>query len=148
MFTHRFVSGLRALRRRFCCRGRRGIRARSACGLSLRVQASSGRRQQNPKYECLHKTHISLIPVQGFPAGFAVPVEAPASLGLVKNVVAVNTPETVVPGRTAYLAPWAFAGSAKIRSPTLMMRDSRLNRAKKSRILKYGPSACTSKGIS
>src|SRR6202166_4574389 len=120
------------------------------CRARLRVQAGSGCCQRNPEYESLHKTHISLIPVQGFPAGFAGPVVAPASLGLVKNVVAVKTPETVVPGRTGYFAPLLLllARSANTRSPTLIMRDSRLKRPKKSRMLKYGPSACTSNAIS
>ena len=83
--------------------------------------------------------HISLIPVQGFPAGFAGPAAAvPASLGLVKNVVAVKTPETVVPGRTGYFAPLlpALDGSANTKSPTFMIRDNLLNRPKKSKILK------------
>ena len=74
---------------------------------------------------------------------------APESAGLVKNVVAVNTAATVVPGRTGYFAPLLVeSGSVKVRSPTLMIRESRLNRPKKSRILNYGPSAATSKGIS
>jgi len=70
------------------------------------------------------------------------------SAGLVKNVVAVKIPETVVPGRVGYLVPFGFSGSSNVRSPTLMIRDKRPSLPKKSRRLKYGPSACTSNGIS
>ena len=65
--------------------------------------------------------------------GFAPEVAevAPASAGLVKKVVAVKMPETVVPGRIGYLVPLLLSGSAKSKSPTLMILDSRPNRPKK-----------------
>ena len=79
---------------------------------------------------------------------FAPPAPAFASAGFVKNVVTVKTPLTVVPGRIAYLAPLLDVASSNCKSPTLMMRDNRLSREKKSSMLKYGPSACASNGIS
>jgi len=62
------------------------------------------------------------------------------SAGLVKKVVAVKIADTVVPGRSGYLAPVALSGSSNFKSPTLMIRDNRLMRVKKSSKLKYGPS--------
>src|SRR5690242_13227111 len=98
--------------------------------------------------------HSSLIPAQGFPGALAALAPAagagaaPESAGLVKNVVAVKIPETVVPGRTGYFVPLALSGASNDRSPTLIIRDRRPSRPKKSKTLKYGPSACISNGIS
>jgi len=73
--------------------------------------------------------HISLIPVQGFP-----PVSPDLLLhhrlhsALVKNVVAVKTPETVVPGRTGYFAPLVTATrrSAKYQVATVDAYETNL----------------------
>jgi len=42
--------------------------------------------------------------------------------------------DTVVPGRIGYLAPLLADGSANVRSPTLIMRDNRLNLPKSPRM--------------
>src|ERR1700751_3781463 len=112
---------------------RRGLR-RSLCprrGCSLCTQAEPAGCQHYSDYQCYRSTHGSLIPAHGFFTGgvgpFPPPAPRAASAGFVKNVVTVNTPATVSPGRIGYLVPftcWAF-GSANSRSPTLMIRDNR-----------------------
>src|SRR6266852_1321660 len=117
--------------------------------MSLRVQSAGGCRQHNPQFEILTKGNNSHIPVKGFLAGCPAPAAgAPKSLGLVKNVVAVKIPVTVVPGRIGYFVPLEVDGSAKDKSPTLIIRDKWPSLPKKSRMLKYGPPACSSNGIS
>jgi hypothetical protein len=76
------------------------------------------------------------------PAGVVV------SGALLKKVVTVQVPETVVPGRMGYLDFDASARLEKDMSPTLMIRDSRLSRVKKSSMLKYGPSTLIVNGSS
>ena len=70
------------------------------------------------------------------------------SAGWLKNVVTVQDPVTVVPGRTGNLALDGSERPVNVRSPTLIIRDRRLNRAKKSSMLKYGPSTVIENGSS
>jgi hypothetical protein len=75
---------------------------------------------------------------------------AEASAAFVKNVVIVNVPVTEAPG-----AVWNLTGCCVpplnpdiFKSPTLIIRERRPSRAKKSSTEKYGPSASISNGIS
>jgi hypothetical protein len=71
-----------------------------------------------------------------------------ASIGLLKKVVTVHVPVTVVPGRAGYLALDGSERPVNVRSPTLMIRERRLRREKKSSMLKNGPSTEIEKGNS
>src|SRR5579872_1540350 len=77
------------------------------------------------------------------PAGAGV-----ESIGLLKKVVTVHLPSTVVPGRTGYLDLVGSGRPVNVRSPTLMIRERRLSREKKSSMLKYGPSTLIWNGSS
>src|ERR1700722_6635957 len=91
---------------------------------------------------------VSRLDSAYFLAGWFLPAGDAMSGALLKNVVTVQLPETVVPGRIGY---FDLVGSARLendRSPTLMIRDSLLSRAKKSSMLKYGPSTLIPKGNS
>ena len=62
--------------------------------------------------------------------------EAAVLSGFVKNVTTVQVPLTEVPGRIGYFPPFTGSTAPSVKSWTLMMRDSRLKREKKSTTLK------------
>jgi hypothetical protein len=105
--------------------------------------------QQAEKSEIRIRAHHSTVLTGGGTTGLVTGLVAPgaeagvgvavgpgaAFSGFVKKVTTLQDPDTEVPGRIANFPSFEASTPVRVKSPTFMIRDSRLRREKKSTTL-------------